>query len=48
MLAAGLHFDNGLKYGLWDFVPGDLIKVLVAAALLPVGWWLVRRRSSDL
>lgn len=48
MLAAGLDFENGLKYGLWDFVPGDLVKVLVAAALLPVGWWFVRRRSSDL
>lgn len=48
MLAAGLDIENGLRYGLWDFVPGDLIKVLIAAALLPVGWWLVRRRSSDL
>ena len=27
---------------------GDLLKVAVAAGLLPVGWWLVRRRSSDL
>ncbi|MEP7360350.1 MAG: biotin transporter BioY [Chloroflexota bacterium] len=48
MLAAGLSLDDGLKYGLWPFVPGDLIKVAVAAGLLPVGWWLVRRRSSDL
>jgi biotin transport system substrate-specific component len=48
MLAAGLTLDDGLKYGLWPFVPGDLLKVAVAAGLLPVGWWLVRRRSSDL
>lgn len=48
MAAAGLNLDDGLKYGLWDFLPGDLLKVAVAAALLPVGWWLVRRRSSDL
>ena len=48
MLAAGLPLDDGLKYGLWPFVPGDLLKVAVAAGLLPVGWWLVRRRSSDL
>src|SRR5687768_11836230 len=48
MAAARLSLDDGLKYGLWDFLPGDLIKVAVAAALLPVGWWLVRRRSSDL
>ena len=48
MAAARLSLDDGLKYGLWDFLPGDLIKVAVAAALLPVGWWLVKRRSSDL
>lgn len=48
MAAASLSFDDGLKYGLWPFLPGDLIKVAVAAGLLPVGWWLVRRRSSDL
>lgn len=48
MVAAGLDLDGGLKYGLWDFLLGDLLKVAVAAALLPVGWWLVRRRSSDL
>ncbi|HEY8135453.1 MAG TPA: biotin transporter BioY [Candidatus Limnocylindrales bacterium] len=48
MAAAGLNLEDGLRYGLWDFVPGDLIKVAVAAALLPVGWWLVKRRSSDL
>jgi biotin transport system substrate-specific component len=48
MAAAELNLDDGLRYGLWDFVPGDLIKVAVAAALLPVGWWLVKRRSSDL
>ncbi|MEA2676535.1 MAG: biotin transport system substrate-specific component [Chloroflexota bacterium] len=48
MIAAGLSLDDGLTYGLWPFVPGDLIKVAVAAGLLPVGWWLVRRRSSDL
>jgi biotin transport system substrate-specific component len=48
MAAGGLNLEDGLRYGLWDFVPGDLIKVAVAAALLPVGWWLVKRRSSDL
>jgi biotin transport system substrate-specific component len=48
MAAEGLNLDGGLRYGLWDFLPGDLLKVAVAAALLPVGWWLVKRRSSDL
>ena len=48
MTAARLSFDDGLKYGLWPFLPGDLVKLAVAAGLLPVGWWLVKRRSSDL
>lgn len=48
MIAANLSINDGLTFGLWPFVPGDLVKVAVAAGLLPVGWWLVRRRSSDL
>ena len=48
MASAGINMDAGLKFGFYDFLPGDVIKVLIAAALLPVGWWFVRRRSSDL
>ena len=48
MLAASLSLSDGLKYGLWPFVVGDLVKLAVAAGLLPIGWWLVKRRSSDL
>ncbi|MEP7157831.1 MAG: biotin transporter BioY [Chloroflexota bacterium] len=48
MIAAKLDVAGGLTYGLWPFIPGDLVKLAVAAGLLPVGWWLVRRRSSDL
>jgi biotin transport system substrate-specific component len=48
MAAASLSVQDGLQYGLWPFVPGDLVKLAVAAGLLPVGWWLVKRRSSDL
>jgi biotin transport system substrate-specific component len=48
MLAASLSLGDGLKYGLWPFVVGDLIKLAVAAGLLPIGWWLVKQRSSDL
>ena len=38
----------GLNNGLWPFLTGDLVKLAIAAAMLPVGWWLVERRSSDL
>jgi biotin transport system substrate-specific component len=29
------------------FLPGDVIKILLAAALLPTGWKLLRRGTSD-
>ncbi len=48
MLAAHQTLTWALNNGLWPFVTGDLVKLVVAAALLPVGWWLVERRSSDL
>lgn len=48
MAAAKLGLEDGLKFGLWPFVPGDLVKLAFAAGLLPVGWWLVKRRSDDL
>jgi biotin transport system substrate-specific component len=37
-----------LQFGLWPFVPGDILKLLVAAGLLPIGWRLVERRDHDL
>src|SRR3990172_1263281 len=46
MAAANFSLQDGLHYGLWPFLLGDLLKLAVAAGLLPVGWWLVRRRSS--
>ena len=48
MAATGLPIGEALRFGLWPFLPGDALKVLAAAALLPAGWWLVRRRSTDL
>jgi len=29
------------------FIVGDALKLAAAAALLPVGWWVVKRRSSE-
>lgn len=48
MFALGADLETGLRFGLWPFVLGDAVKLAVAAGLLPVGWWLVRRRSTDL
>jgi biotin transport system substrate-specific component len=49
-LIAAAHLDvaTGLAKGLYPFVIGDVIKLVLAAGLLPVGWWLVERRSTDL
>jgi biotin transport system substrate-specific component len=48
MYALNRDLGWGLANGLYPYVIGDAIKLAVAAGLLPVGWWLVRRRSSDL
>lgn len=35
-----------LPFGLYPFVPGDVLKLLLAAAILPLGWQLAGRRAS--
>jgi biotin transport system substrate-specific component len=39
----GLDFATTLEYGLYPFVPGDLLKLYLAGALLPGAWRLVSR-----
>jgi biotin transport system substrate-specific component len=46
-IALGMSTSKALAAGLVPFVVGDVIKLLLAGALLPVGWWLVARRPSD-
>jgi len=47
MVAAGQNLQWALQYGAWPFLIGDAVKLAAAAALLPVGWWLVNRRSQE-
>ena len=35
--------DTALSFGLYPFIIGDTVKLLVAAGLLPVAWRLLRR-----
>ena len=35
--------DHVWKLGLLPFIPGDMVKIALAAALLPLGWKLLRR-----
>ncbi|HEX7004904.1 MAG TPA: biotin transporter BioY [Trueperaceae bacterium] len=37
-------FATTLAWGLWPFLAGDLIKLLVAVALLPTAWRFIGRR----
>lgn len=46
-VAINAPLDVAAGYGLWPFLPTDLLKILAAAGALPFGWWLVNRRPSD-
>jgi biotin transport system substrate-specific component len=37
------NLEKTLQYGLYPFVPGDLVKLYLAGAVLPLSWKLVRR-----
>jgi biotin transport system substrate-specific component len=39
----GLDLATTLEYGLYPFVPGDLLKLYLAGALLPGAWRLLGR-----
>ena len=44
-LAVSLHLNllAAFTLGMVPFIPGDLIKLMIAAALLPVAWMVVKR-----
>jgi biotin transport system substrate-specific component len=44
---AGLDAQTTLQEGLYPFIPGDLLKLALAAAAFPAAWWLVGRRPGD-
>ena len=41
-----MSFDQAFLTGVVPFVPGDLIKIALAAAVLPSGWAILRRSGS--
>jgi biotin transport system substrate-specific component len=43
MSALDLPLQQALEFGLYPFVIGDILKLLVAAALLPAAWAAMRR-----
>lgn len=46
-VSAGLSVNDTLLYGLYPFIPGDLLKLLAVAGVLPVAWWVVRRNPQE-
>jgi len=42
-LAVFIGSQGALAAGLWPFIPGEVVKIVLAAALLPSAWWLVRK-----
>ena len=46
-VALGAPPATALEYGLWPFLPGDLLKLLAAAGLLPAAWWVVRHTPAE-
>ena len=46
-VAIDVPVATALDYGLWPFLLGDALKIVLAAAVLPFGWWVVNRRPSD-
>ncbi len=47
-LAFALHLSAAQAFaaGVLPFIPGDLLKLIIAAALLPIAWAIVRRRTT--
>ncbi|HKR02461.1 MAG TPA: biotin transporter BioY [Pyrinomonadaceae bacterium] len=41
-----MSFDQALLTGVVPFLPGDAVKIALAAAVLPSGWALLRRKGS--
>jgi hypothetical protein len=42
--APSLGLNASLRAGLYPFLPADVIKVVVAATLLPIAWKLLRQK----
>jgi len=46
-LAHLVGFDNALMMGLYPFLPGIVIKIILATALLPLGWKFLGQRKRE-
>ncbi len=47
MAATGFTASEAIAKGLLPFVVGDVVKVVIAAGVFPVAWWIVGRRPGE-
>ena len=47
MAATGMDFQTALNLGVYPFVVGDAIKLVLAAGLFPLAWWVVGRSTEE-
>ena len=47
-LANFIGLGRALAVGLYPFIVGDLLKILLAGLLLPIGWKIIKLRSENL
>jgi biotin transport system substrate-specific component len=47
MVVTGFDLTTALAKGMTPFLPGDAIKLVLAAGAFPVAWWVVGRRPGD-
>ncbi len=46
-VTTGMSFSQAIEKGMLPFLVVDTVKLLAAAAVFPVAWWVVGRRPSD-
>lgn len=47
MAATGFTLEEAIAKGLVPFIVGDVVKVVLAAGVFPVAWWIVGRRPGE-
>jgi len=45
MVVLGVSWSQTLSWGLWPFIAGDTLKLLIATGILPSAWFIVRIRD---
>lgn len=47
MAATGMDLQKAFALGVQPFLPGDLLKLALAAGVFPIAWWVVGRSTEE-